>query len=492
MNDTSLSNAPPKFVTKDLRPLSHADATKRRQVLSQKLSDLEWLRRHFPAHFKRHRLEHEALGACRELAPSKQESTTYEPSLVCKLLILGCRLLIPDRLLEAEFEGTAWKSDVVGMMRKLSDPFRTVEDQSNSSTSEIEIRVKSESPSSLVHSIRTTGGSPRIVPLSDSGKSKKAKQAKLERLRIAAALSTSDDGWLIKQAWRLSQCASLWSNHVHRYESDKSRRRPANLCGLRLCSVCNGYRRSRWEKRVTPVVERVIREGRILKMLTLTQRARPGEGPQGGLDRLNSAFNRLRRRVAWKDHVRSYFAARETTGGSKGEAFHTHMHILLDADYWDHAEISELWSQVTGGESSVVHICALDSIGEAIKYPLKSVDIPDHMLVQFALETRGRRFVSAGGEWKTMLSDQSLDDDTDSTEFEVLTDEELFGRVRGGRDPYMAAALFAVLKQEQYTPLQIYDVFYELDCPLPTSASIHKAREPALRVVRKLLKSEVT
>ena len=40
------------------------------------------------------------LGACRELAPSKQESTTYEPSLVCKLLILGCRLLIPDRLLE--------------------------------------------------------------------------------------------------------------------------------------------------------------------------------------------------------------------------------------------------------------------------------------------------------------------------------------------------------------------------------------------------------
>ena len=39
------------------------------------------------------------LGACRELAPSKQESTTYEPSLVCKLLILRCRLLIPDRLL---------------------------------------------------------------------------------------------------------------------------------------------------------------------------------------------------------------------------------------------------------------------------------------------------------------------------------------------------------------------------------------------------------
>ena len=34
------------------------------------------------------------------IAPSKQESTTYEPSLVCKLLILGCRLLIPDRLLE--------------------------------------------------------------------------------------------------------------------------------------------------------------------------------------------------------------------------------------------------------------------------------------------------------------------------------------------------------------------------------------------------------
>ena len=39
------------------------------------------------------------LGACRELAPSKQESTTYRPGMARKLLILGCRLLIPDRLL---------------------------------------------------------------------------------------------------------------------------------------------------------------------------------------------------------------------------------------------------------------------------------------------------------------------------------------------------------------------------------------------------------
>ncbi len=37
------------------------------------------------------------------MAPSKQESTTYEPSPVCKLLILGCRLLIPDRLLGIRF-----------------------------------------------------------------------------------------------------------------------------------------------------------------------------------------------------------------------------------------------------------------------------------------------------------------------------------------------------------------------------------------------------
>ena len=44
------------------------------------------------------------------IAPSKQESTTYEPSLVCKLLILGCRLLIPDRLLEDDFtiSGISW------------------------------------------------------------------------------------------------------------------------------------------------------------------------------------------------------------------------------------------------------------------------------------------------------------------------------------------------------------------------------------------------
>ncbi len=50
-------------------------------------------------------------GACRELAPSKQESTTYEPSPVCKLLILGCRLLIPDRLLAGRAHEAAVDGD---------------------------------------------------------------------------------------------------------------------------------------------------------------------------------------------------------------------------------------------------------------------------------------------------------------------------------------------------------------------------------------------
>ena len=54
------------------------------------------------------------LGACRELAPSKQESTTYEPSLVCKLLSLGCRPLIPDRLLDilqGNYVPSGWSAD---------------------------------------------------------------------------------------------------------------------------------------------------------------------------------------------------------------------------------------------------------------------------------------------------------------------------------------------------------------------------------------------
>ena len=42
------------------------------------------------------------------IAPSKQESTTYEPSLVCKLLILCCRLLIPDRLLAIRTTTGPW------------------------------------------------------------------------------------------------------------------------------------------------------------------------------------------------------------------------------------------------------------------------------------------------------------------------------------------------------------------------------------------------
>ena len=62
------------------------------------------------------------LGACRELAPSKQESTTYEPSLVCKLLILGCRPLIPDRLLERP----DWTSDELKVCRRVAEAVRKI------------------------------------------------------------------------------------------------------------------------------------------------------------------------------------------------------------------------------------------------------------------------------------------------------------------------------------------------------------------------------
>ena len=53
-----------------------------------------------PLHTERRRPASRSLSG---IAPSKQESTTYEPSLVCKLVILGCRLLIPDRLLARLF-----------------------------------------------------------------------------------------------------------------------------------------------------------------------------------------------------------------------------------------------------------------------------------------------------------------------------------------------------------------------------------------------------
>ena len=68
------------------------------------------------------------LGACRELAPSKQESTTYEPSLVCKLLILGCRLLIPDRLLDKKLD--EWiRTDGLGFAYSLKTLLPDFEDQ---------------------------------------------------------------------------------------------------------------------------------------------------------------------------------------------------------------------------------------------------------------------------------------------------------------------------------------------------------------------------
>ena len=125
--------------------------------------------------------------------------------------------------------------------------------------------------------------------------------------------------------------------------------------------------------------------------------------------------------------------------------------------------LRELWTQA--GRSKVF-INALDRIGEAIKYPFKSVGIPDHMIVDFARESRGLRFVSAGGDWKRKLSDQSLDEDDDMGEYEVLSDEELFEKVTAGSDHH-ARALVVVLQQEFYTEPEILKVFFSLGCSVP-------------------------
>ena len=148
---------------------------------------------------------------------------------------------------------------------------------------------------------------------------------------------------------------------------------------------------------------------------------------------MQTAWSKLRRRKAWTDNVDAWMAVRETTGGADGQGVHAHLHLVVDADYWEWSEISELWSDVTGGESNVVDIRAVREGWEyeLLKYPFKTAKLPDSRIVEFALGSSGQRTVSLGGAWYKRASSEDLDESGDS-EYEFLTFGALLTRVSEG------------------------------------------------------------
>jgi DNA-directed RNA polymerase subunit RPC12/RpoP len=134
-------------------------------------------------------------------------------------------------------------------------------------------------------------------------------------------------------------------------------------CGDRTCAVCREKDFWRMFKGYLESVEAIKRP----KLLTLTLRNVP-ELKREHIRGLRKSFTKLMHRKWYKDRVRGGLQTIEIV--NKGNGWHVHMHVLLDAEYLPQRKIAKDWQEITG-DSFMVDIREAGTVKEGLKYCLK-------------------------------------------------------------------------------------------------------------------------
>lgn len=262
---------------------------------------------------------------------------------------------------------------------------------------------------------------------------------------MAAAYRESGGPLLARKSVRLDRCGDRFAVWVP--DRDPGGAHPVNVSRCRdpLCPDCSRARAHLWAEKIRPLLCAERRDGRVPRFVTLTQRALPGEIAGDSFARLAKAFTRLKRRKAWKIHVRGYVASREATW-EKGRGWHVHLHMVTVGRFWDQQELSAEWQRATGGDSYVVDIReASEGVErELLKYAAKTLDVPGPRIAEIGTALHRRRRITTGGDWYGRVTDDDLEQD-DGPGGE-LWEPELLERKALEGDPWAAQALWAVRK----------------------------------------------
>jgi len=125
------------------------------------------------------------------------------------------------------------------------------------------------------------------------------------------------------------------------------------------------------------------------------------------IDALYEAFNKLRRRSAWKKNINGGAAFLEIKVSERTGLWHPHLHIIATGKYFPAHELSREWLAVTM-DSSVVDIRAVTDAGHVAAYVTKYVTKPMSItllqhpdkLDEALVAMRGRRLAMTFGTWR--------------------------------------------------------------------------------------------
>jgi len=169
-------------------------------------------------------------------------------------------------------------------------------------------------------------------------------------------------------------------------------------CKHRLCPRCNAIRSERLAGNIAEHLDKLNSP----RMLTLTLEHSTDE-LRDQVRHLVESFRRLRRSKQYKEKIRGGVAVIEIKWSNQDNAWHPHMHVLVDGVFWEQAQISKAWEIASNG-SKIVDIRMIHDRSKAGRYVAKYVakvgnvdGVPIERVPELALALKGLRLVQTSG-----------------------------------------------------------------------------------------------
>ena len=245
--------------------------------------------------------------------------------------------------------------------------------------------------------------------------------------RLAAFRGCGRDAWVLRS-----------EQHPDQY------RIRADYCHSRWCIPCAVHRSTITAARIRDWLGDLP-----ARFITLTI-ASDHEPLAPRLDRLYTAFRRLRRTEWWRGRVQGGVACVEVKWSVKSAHWHPHLHILCHSAYLDKKDLSREWHIATG-DSYIVDISLVESAALAASYVAKYAAKPApaatyrdaDRLQEMMLAMHGRRLFLTFGDCK--LPDKPAEENPD-TWVRVQSLDEILWKVRRGVP--VAPEILALLRME--------------------------------------------
>ena len=184
----------------------------------------------------------------------------------------------------------------------------------------------------------------------------------------------------------------------------------ASYCHDRFCKPC-----SRARARVIATNIADIAPTNNLRFLTLTIPAY-NMALDRSIDHIYQAFRRLRAGTGWKRNVYGGAAFLETKWNADSDRWHTHLHVIIEGDYYPQKQLKEEWTTATGS-ANIVHITRIRdrrmTLQYVTKYGTKAIDTATlrcpEKLIEAIEALRGRRLVLTFGAWRGLRTKPKKD-----------------------------------------------------------------------------------